>query len=81
MAAARAPSMRITVLHAHLGSGILDVGALARRCMRSWSASPTASAPSTAIDIGGGLGVPYEPDDDPFDVAAFGRAMAEIKAA
>jgi diaminopimelate decarboxylase/aspartate kinase len=33
-----------------------------------------------AIDVGGGLGVPYEPQGEAFDVVAFGKAMAEIKA-
>jgi diaminopimelate decarboxylase/aspartate kinase len=35
----------------------------------------------SAIDVGGGLGIAYEPDGEAFDVVAFGRAMATIKAA
>ena len=33
----------------------------------------------SAIDVGGGLGVAYEPEGEAFDVAAFSGAMAEIK--
>ena len=33
------------------------------------------------IDIGGGLTIPYKPEDAPFDVAAWAEGLAEIKAA
>ena len=33
------------------------------------------------IDIGGGLPVPYRPEDDPFDIEAWGSGLASIKAA
>jgi diaminopimelate decarboxylase/aspartate kinase len=33
------------------------------------------------IDIGGGLPVPYRPDDDPFDVQAWAQDLASIKSA
>jgi diaminopimelate decarboxylase/aspartate kinase len=34
-----------------------------------------------SLDIGGGLGVPVRPDDAPFDLAAVGTGLAEVKAA
>jgi diaminopimelate decarboxylase/aspartate kinase len=78
LAAVRAAKARITVLHAHVGSGIQDV--------RHWPqvyAQLVTLAESigtvSAIDVGGGLGVSYEPDGSDFDIAAFGKAMAEIK--
>ena len=80
LAAARETGARITVLHAHVGSGITDI--------RHW---PQVYAQLvdlaeqigtvTAIDVGGGLGIPYEPDGEALDIAAFARAMGEIKAA
>jgi diaminopimelate decarboxylase/aspartate kinase len=33
------------------------------------------------IDVGGGLGVAYDPEAEPFDVAAYAAALAEVKAA
>jgi diaminopimelate decarboxylase/aspartate kinase len=78
--AVRAAGARIAVLHAHVGSGITDVthwpevyAQLAELAERIGGVS--------AIDVGGGLGIPYEPDGEAFDVEAFGRAMAQIKAA
>jgi diaminopimelate decarboxylase/aspartate kinase len=78
LAAVRAAKARITVLHAHVGSGIQDV--------RHWPqvyAQLVTLAESigtvSAIDVGGGLGVSYEPDGSDFDIAAFAKAMAEIK--
>lgn len=79
VALARQVGARISVLHAHVGSGILDV--------RHWPqvyAQLVALAERigtvAAIDVGGGLGVPYKPEDQAFDVGAFAGAMAEIKA-
>ena len=80
MALARALDARISVLHAHVGSGIQDV--------RHWpqvyaQLVELAEQIGTvaAIDVGGGLGVPYEADAEPFDIAAFAAAMGEIKSA
>jgi len=33
------------------------------------------------IDLGGGLGVPYAPNESPLDLAAFGRGLADLLAA
>ena len=80
MAAARAADARITVLHAHVGSGILDIGHWPQVYAQLVNIADRIGTVS-AIDVGGGIGVPYEPGGDPFDVLAFGRAMAEIKSA
>lgn len=79
-ALARRHGARITGLHAHLGSGILDavhwrsvylqLASLAERFRRIES-----------LDIGGGLGVPSRPDESPLDLAALGMALAEVKSA
>jgi diaminopimelate decarboxylase/aspartate kinase len=80
LAAVRAAGARIAVLHAHVGSGITDVA--------HWPAVYAQLAELaeqiggvSAIDVGGGLGIAYEPDGEAFDVQAFARAMAQIKAA
>ncbi|HEX5754821.1 MAG TPA: bifunctional aspartate kinase/diaminopimelate decarboxylase, partial [Arenimonas sp.] len=79
LAAARASKLRIVGLHAHIGSGILDA--------QHWQAvyaqlAALADKVGTVsfIDVGGGLGVPYEPQAEPFDIAAYAAALAGIKA-
>ncbi len=76
--AARNAKATIAVLHAHVGSGIFDA--------RHWSqvyAQLVKLAERigtvSAIDAGGGLGVPYKPNGEALDVAVFAEAMAEIK--
>lgn len=78
--ATRSARAKISVLHAHAGSGIVDA--------RHWPqiyAQLVGLAERigtvAAIDVGGGFGVPYEPGGQAFDVAAFAQAMTEIKAA
>jgi len=78
LAAARAANATIAVLHAHAGSGILDAAHWAQVYAQLAAVAERIGTVS-AIDVGGGLGVPYEPDGDAFDVAAFGEAMAEVK--
>ena len=80
VAAARAVGARIAGLHAHIGSGIHDA-----QHWRTVYAQLAALADGIGtigfIDVGGGLGVSYDPDADPFDVGAYAAALAEVKAA
>jgi diaminopimelate decarboxylase len=67
---------RFVGLHAHVGSGILDddldryrramerVGELARRLQ-----------PLEFVDVGGGFGVPYHPEERPLDLSAAADAV------
>ena len=80
LAAARSIKARITVLHAHVGSGILDVKHWPQVYAQLVNVAEQIGTVS-AIDVGGGLGVAYDPEGDEFDMAAFAQAMAEIKAA
>ena len=80
LAAARDAGVRICGLHAHIGSGIHDA--------QHWHAVYAQLAALAEdigsigfIDVGGGLGVAYDPDADPFDIAAYAAALAEVKAA
>ncbi len=80
LAQARKLDIRISGLHAHLGSGIDDP--------RHWHGvyahlAGLADSVGTieTIDIGGGLPVAYTPDDQDFDVALWRAGLDEIKAA
>jgi len=71
---------RIAGLHAHLGSGILD--AAHWRDVYVQLASLAEKIGSVRVlNIGGGFGVPARADERPLDLAALGRALAEVKAA
>ena len=78
--AARALGVRITGVHAHLGSGVdtvdhwqVMVEELAGFARRIGSVE--------ILDIGGGLPIPYSADDEPFDLEAWSRGLAEMHAA
>ena len=79
-AAVSALDARIVGLHAHIGSGIAASSHWAEVYARLASLAD-AIGTVAAIDVGGGLGVPYEPDAAPFDLDAYGAALAAIKAA
>ena len=78
--AADAAGARIVGLHAHIGSGIGEPAHWAEVYARLASLAD-AIGTVASIDVGGGLGVPYEPDAAPFDLAAYGAALAEVKSA
>ena len=79
-ALARAAGARVTGLHAHLGSGILDASH-----WRSVYAQVASLAEGfnriESIDIGGGLGVPSRPGEAPLDLVALAAGLAEVKQA
>ncbi|MCM2335405.1 MAG: bifunctional aspartate kinase/diaminopimelate decarboxylase [Pseudomonas sp.] len=80
VAEARRLGVRISGLHAHLGSGIDDP-----RHWRGVYASLAGLADNVGtvetIDIGGGLPIPYTPDAQDFDLALWRDGLDEIKAA
>lgn len=79
MRLARDAGLRVTGIHAHLGSGILEAGHFRERYAEL--ASLADQFPDCArINIGGGLGVPSRPDEHPLDLEAVGGALAEVKA-
>lgn len=70
---------KITALHAHIGSGIMDeapylvlIDELARI---SKFLGDTCGMSIDSIDIGGGFGIPYECDEAPLDIAAVATAI------
>jgi len=78
--AARRLGARITGIHAHLGSGIGHPRHW-REVYAELAAIADGIGTVDTIDIGGGLTIPYKPDDAPFDLAAWAGGLAEIKAA
>lgn len=80
VSAARALGVRITGLHAHLGSGI-DAPDHWRAVYGELAGLADGIGTVETIDIGGGLPVPYAPDAAPFDLGAWAAGLAEIKAA
>jgi len=76
LAAAR--HARIVGLHAHLGSGVLEPGHWAE--VYAQLASVAERIPAVEfLNIGGGLGVPSHPGEQPLDLDAVGAALAEVK--
>ncbi|HKN79399.1 MAG TPA: bifunctional aspartate kinase/diaminopimelate decarboxylase, partial [Lysobacter sp.] len=80
LAEARKLGIRISGLHAHLGSGIDDP-----RHWREVYAHLVGLADNVGtietVDIGGGLPIPYTPDAQHFDLVAWREGLDEIKAA
>jgi diaminopimelate decarboxylase/aspartate kinase len=80
LAEARKLGIRISGLHAHLGSGIDDP-----RHWREVYAHLVGLADNVGtietVDIGGGLPIPYTPDAQHFDLVAWRAGLDEIKAA
>ena len=76
--AASLPSLEIAGLHMHLGSPIADVKPYAEAldkvtplCRRLAARFPTFQT----LDLGGGLGIPYRPDDREFDLNLFAETL------
>jgi len=73
-------SARITGLHAHLGSGILDA-AHWRSVYAQLASLAEGFSRIETLDIGGGLGVPSRPDEAALDLAVLADGLAEVKRA
>ncbi len=72
--------LRIGVLHAHLGSGILDAAHFGR--VYQDMISIAEQVPSVrALNIGGGFGIAAHPDDSALDLARVAELLATIKQA
>ncbi len=78
--AARAINARVVGLHAHIGSGIVDPEHW-RNVYAQLAALADGIGTVSSIDVGGGLGVAYEPQAEGLDLAGYAAALAEVKAA
>ncbi|MFT4179538.1 MAG: bifunctional aspartate kinase/diaminopimelate decarboxylase, partial [Thermomonas sp.] len=79
VAAARALDVRITGVHAHLGSGI-DKPEHWMQVVDELAGFARRIGSVETIDIGGGLPIPYSDDDEPFDLDGWAQGMDAIKA-
>ena len=73
-----AAGAEIVGIHAHSGSGILDPNnwrTVAGELVQIAEQFPGV----TAIDLGGGIGVPEKPGDKPIDLAQLDETLAEIR--
>ena len=77
--AARALDVRITGLHAHLGSGIETIGHW-QEVVDELAGFARRIGSVEVLDIGGGLPIPYTDDDEPFDLDTWAAGLAAIKA-
>jgi diaminopimelate decarboxylase/aspartate kinase len=71
---------RIVGLHAHLGSGILDVSHWRDVYVQLASIAERIGS-VRVLNIGGGLGVPARSDEQPLDLGVLGAALGEVKTA
>ena len=77
-ALARALDVRITGLHAHLGSGV-ETREHWREMVDAMAGFARRIGTVEVLDIGGGLPIPYAADDEPFDLEDWNAGLAEVK--
>ncbi|HVS11078.1 MAG TPA: diaminopimelate decarboxylase [Planctomycetota bacterium] len=75
---ARALGLKVAGLHVHIGSGS-DLEHLARVAAELERLAPLVGDPLRTISAGGGLPVPYRPDERPFDVDGFCRVWSRAR--
>ncbi len=73
-AIARRHGMKIVGVHQHIGSGIFDLD-LYLEAFDAIAAVLPALPDLEFVDVGGGFGVPYRPEESPVDIAAWGAAV------
>ena len=79
--AARLPNLEIAGLHMHIGSQILSASpfAQAARKVAAVVTDLKSSYPTFRyLDIGGGIGIQYRPEQEPLDPAVFAKAVVPI---
>lgn len=69
---------RIDVLHAHVGSGVTDKAHWAN-LFAQLAGQADAIGTVKAVNLGGGLGVPYADGDESFDIDALDAALIESR--
>lgn len=77
------PGLRLYAIGCHIGSQITEVGPFVdsvARLRALWEGLAAEGIAFPCLDLGGGLGIPYHPDDPELDVKAWGRAVDEAVA-
>ena len=76
------PGLDLVGLHSHIGSQIFDAGGFEIAAHRVVGLLADVRKETGVelheLNLGGGLGIAYTSDDDPADVHAMGRSLAEI---
>jgi len=67
--------LNVVGLHQHIGSNILDERILLRAAEAQLATARSVEG-LEFIDLGGGLGIPYRPEERPLDIRRFGAALA-----
>lgn len=78
--AARLPNLRVTGIDCHIGSQILDTAPLEQALERVLELVSALAREGTAlehVDLGGGFGIRYKPEDTPPDIEGYCRGLAE----
>jgi diaminopimelate decarboxylase len=82
--ATASPNLELLGLHAFGASNVLDATQLIRHTHATVDAARSLAVETGVsvrlVDAGGGLGIPYEPDDMPLDLAALGEGLGELTA-
>ncbi len=77
---ARSRHLELLGLHRFAASNVLDAGRLATHVRETVELARAvaghAAVPLRLVDVGGGLGIPYEPHEESLDVVGFGRRLA-----
>jgi diaminopimelate decarboxylase len=68
---------KVVGLHAHIGSGVTDIGPLIESAKRLLELSP-AYANLRWINFGGGIATPYKPGEAQFPIAEYGAELARV---
>jgi diaminopimelate decarboxylase len=83
--AARSPHLELVGLHAFGASNVLDAAALVEHARSTARAAAMlgrlARVPVRFVDVGGGLGIPYESHEESLDLVSLGRGLTEVAAA
>ncbi len=69
--------LRIKGLHEHIGSGILDVNKFLE-AMKVLFKTAKEFDNLAFIDFGGGMGIPYSPEDKPIEIKRFGKEISDL---
>ncbi len=67
--------LRIYGIHQHIGSNVLDAGILLQAAQALLQTAATFQD-LEFVDLGGGFGVPYKPDEKPLNLCKLGKGIA-----
>jgi len=79
--AAALPNVEITGIDFHLGSKMMDPAPAIEAAEKVFALLDTLAAEGIALrhfDVGGGLGVPYEPGESEADIAGYARGLLRL---